>query len=231
MKRVILIISFLALILIPTKVVEAKSINDYLCGTKNQNELKSRARKIKLTYEFKTDEKNGRYFKIKVANLQDELEIRYAGYTYSKNQDGETFYLMQPFNSNGGTIRLQIYGAGAHACKDQFIIERVIELPKYNPYSEYDECIEYEEFALCNKFYDGEISGTDEFYKKLNEYIDQINKSNVKDKDLSLFESIRIFVEDNQMLCAIIGIILVLAIIAVIIRKIIRKKKRTKVKF
>ena len=51
MKRVILIISFLALILIPTKVVEAKSINDYLCGTKNQNELKSRARKIKLTYE------------------------------------------------------------------------------------------------------------------------------------------------------------------------------------
>ena len=231
MKRVILLIGMIALILVPIKVVEAKSINDYLCGTKNQNELKSRARKIKLTYEFKSDEKNGRYFKIKVANLQDELEIRYAGYTYSKVQDGETFYLMQPFSSNGGTIKLQIYGAGAHACKDQFIIERIIELPKYNPYSEYDECIEYEEFALCNKFYDGEISGTDEFYKKLNEYISEVNKGREKEKSQSIFERIRIFVEDHQLLCAIIGIILVLIVIAIIIRKIIRKKKRTKVKF
>ena len=115
-------------------------------------------------------EKDGKYL-IARRSTGDENVLGKWEFPGGKVQDGETFYLMQPFSSNGGTIRLQIYGAGAHACKDQFIIERIIELPKYNPYSEYDECIEYEEFALCNKFYDGEISGTDEFSKKLNEYV------------------------------------------------------------
>jgi len=232
MKKLLMII--LALICI-FSVDEAYAANvvspdQFLCTKGNQYELKKRAAEVKVTYHFE-DTGKYKYFYLRVANMKPNLKIKVGNSTYKYIEGKTNFDLTDPYGIDGETVKVYFYGDRGHPCVDQFISLTEIRLPKYNIYSETDECVEYEEFPLCNRFYKGTINNYTEFKQKLDEYIKAVNtKPNTK-TDSSIFEKIAIFFEDHPLVLALIIIASVCGVIAFAFIKIRNKLKRAKIKF
>jgi hypothetical protein len=226
------VILFICFFGFTTKVdaIEYHSPEEYLCGKKNMNELLSRIRNVKTNYELMSKEDGGKYFKIKVSNFQPDLVVNIYGMNYTYEQNGKEFYILNTIPITGGDVAIEFYGGMNHPCAEQYISKRTLKVPKYNIYSELDSCVEYEEFPLCAKYYDGEINNATEFNEKLNEWIRE-NTVEKEEITQSLWEKIQEFLGDNQLEVAIIIILIILLIIAIIVRKIIRRVKRTKIKF
>ena len=231
MKKIfVLIIVLLFCSFVRVEAVTYHNPEEYLCGTQNMNALLGEIRNVKINYEFNNDKTKGRHFKIKISNLNENIVIKVLGMTYSYEQNGDSFYLINTISIKGGTIPIEFYGGLSHPCVDQYITVKKITIPKYNIYSELDDCIEYEEFPLCDRFYDGEINGSEDFYKQLGEFKNSLNKE-IPDEQRSIFEIIKEFIEDNQLLCASILIIVIIIAIILTIRSIYRWAHRQKIKF
>ena len=145
-----------------------------------------------------------------------------------------------------------MYGGYDTDCVEEFLYKKTIKIPKYNVYSEREECIEYEEFPLCNKWYSGEISG-DEFFLKhesedflvdakdklsstqLTKNIDSLKKTEPEKKEeiveKNIFEKIIDFYVKYIVICLPITIIIVGVVVFFIVRRLIRRKNRVKIKF
>ena len=210
--------------------VQYRNPEDYLCSNKNINALISKINKVKATYEFVNDKDKGRHFKVKVMNLSDNLILSALNLEYTYEQNGDTFYLYSFIGPEGGTVELKFYGGLKHPCAEQYISKKRLVIPKYNIYSELDACVEYEEFPLCGMYYDGEILNEEDFNNRLNAWIEE-NKTEYEKIEVSFFDRIKEFIEDNQLLIAIIITIIVITIVALIISAILRRAKRTKIKF
>ncbi len=230
-KLFLIIISFLFVFGFNNKVyaVEYHNPEEYLCGNKNINSLLTKIRKVKAVYEFNKDDEYGRYFSIKIMNFSDDLILKVSGLEYTYKEYGDTFYLFNKISSNGGKVSLDFYGGMDHPCAEQYMTKKSITIPKYNIYSELDACIEYEEFPLCAMYYDGEIKNEAEFNEKLKKWIDD-NKEEYEVIEQSFFDIVKEFIEDNQLLIAIIVSIIVIIIVVLIVSKIIRRVKRQKIK-
>jgi len=240
-KYIILLLMVLMMPLITTKVyAEEKqpiSIEKYICGEKNKSELENKVSKIKLTYELitevsKEEEEDGLggYFRVKVTNFSENIYIKIDGYEYHFKDVGESFNLSNRFPYGGGKVKLDFYGEDGHPCKSHYISSKTITLPKYNVFSELEECLEYEEFALCNRYYKGSIESKEDFLKKLEEYKNNIKNNKSEKQKFDIIDRIFSFIEDNQLLCASIAFIIAGIIIFFVVKKIIRAKNRTKIK-
>lgn len=210
--------------------VEYHNPEEYLCGDVNSNELIQRIRKVKTNYELMTDEDGGKYFRIRVTAFQPDLVAKIYGITYSYDMYGDSFYTTNKISINGGEFPIVFYGGINHPCADVYIGKRTIKIPKYNVYSELDQCIEYEEFPLCAKYYDGTIGSASEFNDRLQKWIEEtsVRPEEVK---LTIWDQIKNFIEDNQFEIALVLFLAIILVIAIIIRKIIRRIKRRKIKF
>ena len=202
----------------------------YLCTNRKINELLSKARNIKANYELKTNEDGGKYFRIKISGLTKDLILNLNDLNYSYEQYGDTFYTLDNIPSTGGNYVLKFYGGLEHACAEQFITRKNIKIPKYNLYSELDQCVEYEEFPLCAKYYEGEIKSSFDFNEQLQKWIDD-NKVEYEIVEQSFFDKIRNYIEDNQLLVAIVSIVIIAIIIIIIILKLYKRSKRQKIKY
>lgn len=217
--------------------VEYESIEKYICSESNRYKLINKVSKVKLSYEFvndltkeEIDSGYGPYFKVKVANMAEDVTLKMDAYTYTLKKDGDYFELKQRFSYYGGKVELPFYGGSNTPCFNEYISTKSITLPKYNVYSEKEECIEYEEFPMCNKFYSKEIESEKVFYEKLEEYKKNISGEKQKREKVNVIDQIFSFIEDHQVLCAAIGLILIVLVILIIVRKIRRRMKRTKIK-
>ena len=225
-KRILIIILFL-LFIIPNTTLAAR----IPCTTKNLNNMKNEAYSVNLTYDFITDENNNHYFEIYISGLTQNLEARYENIFVSYDASNEKQLVAT--NDNGNvTLNIDIYGARGSACDGHKVLTRSVTLPKYNVYSEKEECIEYEEFRLCNKWCKEEIPNEAYFYDELNKYLDSISKEPSKpDENLktNIFEKLINFYIDNIYISVPITIIFVIALGFIIVRRIIRKKNRIKI--
>ena len=239
-KRVFLLLLVFILpfmFVINAKAEEYESIEKYICSESNKYKLINKVSKVKLSYEFiseltkeEIDSGYGPYFKVKVANMPEDVTLKMDAYTYTLKKDGDYFELKQRYSYYGGKVDLPFYGGSNTPCFNQYISTKSIKLPKYNVYSEKEECIEYEEFPMCNKFYENEIESDKVFYEKLEEYKKNIGGGKQKRQNVNVIDQIFSFIEDNQVLCAAIGLVLIVLIIIFIVRKIRRRMKRTKIK-
>ena len=237
-KRVfILLLMFLIPFIIPSKAFAAESIENYICSSGTKGKLIDQVSKIKLSYDLiddpdETDKESGygKYFTIKVTNFSENLSLQMGAYNYQFKDVGESFTLKQRFSYIGGTIKLKFFGGDNHPCYNQFIASKTIKLPKFNTYSLLDECVEYEEFSMCNKFYDGEIESKEFFLKKLEEYKKNIKGGKQKREGINVIDRVMSFIEDHQLLTAIVAIVIGALIIFIVVRKIRRRMKRTKIK-
>ena len=205
-----------------------------ICSTRAYSDLRTKAYGVSFSYELKFSEDKIPYFELSYSGLKEGVELRVGENSYTYSENGASGKISTTFQNTGATYEFSMYGEYGYACVGEFLYSKKVKLPKYNKYSEYDDCIEYEEFPLCNKWYDGEIDNDDYFYQKLEEYKNSLKPAekpaNVKEEK-NLFQKIIDFYMDNIAFTLPITIILALIIIVLIIRKIIIKRKRVKIDF
>ena len=198
------------------------------CSSKSYNDLKATAYKATVSYELKFDSRNNAFFQLVVQNVDKDILVLFGGHYYEP-VDG--IVRIDTIVAGGNTYEVMLYGGYDTYCNQEYLYTKRITVPKYNKYSERDECIEYEEFALCNKWYSGYISGEDEFLDRLNEYIISLNKTEKEEKPVktkSFFQKVIDFYTNNLIITLPITIIIILFIVYRIVVKIIRRKNRIK---
>ena len=201
---------------------------DALCTSKKFNDLKMTAYKSTVNYDLKFDEDHKYYFILTVSNVDKNILVQYNGRFYEPKNgvveiDNKVF--------GGQTYEIFLYGGYNTACVEDYLYTKRITVPKYNIYSERDECIEYEEFNLCNKWYAGNIIDDEDFENQLDVYIKTLKKKNskpIEKQNKNIFDSIIDFYTSNKIITVPITIIIILFVLYKIAIRIIRRKNRIK---
>lgn len=208
MKKNFLIAFVLIIFLFPV------DVHAELCTKDYYSKLKEKAAKVSIKWNLVEDD-DKKSIEVVISNMDKDLMLIYGDSVYEYN-DGEDIVLINGI-SGGREYQFKFYGAYYTACTEEFVYTNSISIPKYNIYSELDECKEYSNWELCDKWYQGEIKDKGEFFEKLNEYKEKINSGEIKVED-----------EKNAhnsllVLCITGGIIIILAVCFTI--KCKRKKK------
>ena len=167
MKKKLLLIIFV-LIMMPIGVNAAR----IPCTSKNLSKLKALTYDVKLSYDLVKNEENQTVFMINISNLKEELEVRYGNITIEYDKD-KPVQEITTVTGGGFKYSVDIYVAEAlnRACVGEKVATKTVDVPKYNYYSERDECIDYEKFYLCNKWYKGDIPNEQYFLDELEKFI------------------------------------------------------------
>ena len=222
-KKILIFILFLMLML-PNTVLAYR----IPCTTKNLNKLKNDAYKVNITYEFRQEETN--YFEIYVSGLTQELELRYGNIMVNYDASKETQTIIT--NEGGNTtLYFDLYAAEGSACDGHKVLTKSVTLPKYNIYSEREECIDYEEFRLCNKWCKEDIPNETYFEEEFYKYKESLEQGSTKPQKpkTNVFQKFINFYLDNAVITIPVTVILALGIIFVLVRNIIRRKNRIKI--
>ena len=204
-----------------------------VCSKSAESKMRAKAYKVEFSYELKFDSSGEAYFEISYANLQEGIEIHYGENVYKYDPENTSGTIKTLFQNTGATHQFDMYASYGYPCVGEKMYSKKVTLPKFNKYSQYDECIEYEEFALCHKWYKGNIENEEEFYDKLNEYILSLQVEEEKPveepEEKNIFEKFIDFYVKNLIITLPVTILLLVVILVVVIRKIIRRKKRVKI--
>ena len=228
-KTSLYFVLFLIVIFLSTNEVSAAR---KICSSKAMTEAKAKVNKIKLEYELRYDDHGSHYYSVTVSNLSEGIEYNYGGITYTYNKEIPIQTLLPMFEGDNN-IEISFYPSYGEACVGEKIGTKKLVIPKYNKYSEYNVCIEYEEFPLCGKHYSGEIESVNYFYSKLEDYKKSLEeKEDVveKEKEKNLFEKFINLYLDNLIVFVPLTIISLGSISYLIVKKVRDKKKRVKVK-
>ena len=226
MKKIIFVL-FLTLFSFNILDVDAANI----CNGSKYNELTIDSLDVEYKWELKFDENHIHYFEVTVANMKDTLLLIYDGVTYEAKENGAPFKINSYFQG-GKTYELKLYGGYGHPCVEEYVDSTYLEIPKYNTYSELEECIEYEEFYLCNKWYDGEIESKDYFLQQLELYKASLEKPEEPKPPVvekTFIEKIVDFYMENIMLTLPITVLIVVLTVVFIVIRIKRSRERVKI--
>ena len=220
-KIIISIIAFISVFLIGIKV-------EALCTSKKFSNLKMTAYKTEVSYELKFDNNHNAYFELTVNNVDSSLLVKFNGQLY-KPENGT---VKIPSRVSGGiTYEIKLYGGYDTGCKEEYLYTKKITLPKYNKYSEREECIEYEEFVMCNKWYAKEIVNDEAFEEALNEYKNSlivIEPEKEEEVHKNIIENIIDFYTEHIVITLPITIVICLFVVYKVVVIIIRRKNRVK---
>ncbi len=212
-------------ILIPSDVYAI----DPICSKKKFNTIRQEASAINLKYDLGFDQNHIAYFKVTLSNVSPNLYLKFHDAMISPDENNviELSYMFE----GGKKYSFDFYVAQTVTCADTYVTSKVVNMPKYNYYSEREECLEYEEFPLCNTWYKGTISSDAEFLAKLEQYKESL-KSNgsTENPNRNVFEKAQDFYVDNIGITGPITIIIVIAIAIIVVRKVILRKQRIKIK-
>lgn len=205
-------------------------VNAEICSTSVYNNLKREAYKAQFSYELKFDENDNYYFEITVTNLNKKVLFIYADSVYEGNDDNLPIKINSTFEG-GKTYEFKLYGGYYTPCTEEYLYTKKVSMPKYNKYSKYEECIEYEEFPLCNKWYQGDIPDEEYFFEKLEEYKKTLVKPDepIVVAEKSFWDKVIEFYNENKVLSISVISIVSLSIVSLIVVKVVRRKKRVKI--
>ena len=201
---------------------------DALCTSRKFSDLKMIAYRSTVSYDLKFDENHKYYFLLTVNNVDKNILVSFNGRFYEPENgvvkiDNKVF--------GGETYEIFLYGGYDTYCPEDYLYTKRITVPKYNVYSERDECIEYEEFYLCNKWYAGNIPSDEFFNVKLDSYIKSLKKENNnpgKKESKNIIDKIIDIYNKYQIIILPILILIGLFLIYKLIIKIIRRRNRIK---
>ncbi len=206
-----------------------------ICNSSQYNVLKAESYNLKITYDLIVDSKTEYpyYFELTFSNLTENIKISFNNriYMYGQNKENPSTIKIDGNFSGGEKYAFQVYGSYTTGCIDEYIAEKNISLPVYNGYSVREECIGYEQFPLCKKWYSGDIKDEESFLTKLEEYKKSLEKEEDEEKEKtteSIFDKLIDFYIDNLVYTLSITILIVGGIIAIVIINSIKRKKRVK---
>lgn len=229
--------------------VNKTNAEEYVCDQDEYNAYKLLADQIKLTYEHvenMTDSNGNKIndiFNIVVNGLHQRLSLynveNQTGISGLWGKDGK----MTSYNYAPGTYTFQVRAFSAY-CGNEIFRIITITIPKYNEYSEKEECkdVDPSKFALCDPYYQNAI--TDETFQtrieqykksKKEELVKKDDEGNIiEKKNKNTIEKIKDFVIDYYIYF-IIGlsllIILVVVLIILIKKGVFKRMKENNRKF
>lgn len=227
--KIILIILCIASIYTYTK-VEAKET----CTAQEKNNLIQLAHNVKFDYELLPDEGNlNRSFSLTASNLVGGIEIRYGFSTYSYDETSTTpgVIKMNEYFGDGRTHKILIYASSSTNCADQVLATKMVAIPKYNSYSEREECVGIEAFKLCQRWYAGSFT-EEEFQQQTKIYKANLtNSSEEKQKKEEKTSILNKFFDlyKERLLISITSSIILIFMIILIIKIIVKKKNKIKI--
>lgn len=200
------------------------------CSTDEIMSLVSEANKIKVTYKHKgivetvvddINYTNYYAFDVTIKNVSDDFYISIPGVNINLIPiDG-----VIDTNLNNGDWLFQVY---SNKC-DVIINEIKVHLPKFNLYSLDSLCegIDGDDFALCGKYYEYDIS-YDTFKEQVDKYrithnIDKITNEDGNDLENIVDASINFIILNKYYFAVGISILILLLVIILLVKK---KRKR-----
>ncbi len=229
MKKIIVLLVFVLFIVFIPKTDAARIV----CSSSNMSKMRSKAYKVTANYEF-VNENGDRYFLIRITNVESGIEVRVDGHIFKDDTGKGQVFEFKKYSNELTSVQIEMYAGYGQACVGELLYTKKLDLPKYNFYSEKPECIEYEEFALCNKWYQGNIRDDYEFKTKLQEYIDSLNPKEDKEEiedNKSFFQKIIDFYVDHIVYTGLITVAVLGVLVYFIVKKLINKKNRVKIDF
>lgn len=186
------------------------------CNKEEMLRINSLINNIKITYTHVENNK----FNINFYNIPKELYI----FTPSNENIYHSDNNFSTINNylGGNSYTFNIYSLEDNNCINDMNYTKTIYVKKYNVYSEKEICKneEYNDFKLCNKWYQGSI--TDEkFEKEL-----QTFKNNIINNTDIIDENNRNKKYNNILIVSIVfsGILVVSLIVIIVVKKKRRKK-------
>lgn len=220
-----IILLLFAVLLIPQK---ANALP--LCTAKIKQQYLDRAGKIEFKYEYiKEDGENDYHFTIRATNVDPSLVVEYDGEEYG-GMGADNYLVFNQYFKDNQTYKFKIKVQEGLTCASETVTFKSVKIPKVNIYSETDECIEYEEAPMCSRYYQGNFKNFEDFQKQLHEYIEKTVKKKIEDykDERTFFQKVSDFYMDHVVVCGTITFIVFAAIIVLIIKKAMKKKKRVK---
>lgn len=228
MKRKLLGIILIAIVFCVAPKVNAAR---YACTKSYYSQLKSKAYQVTINYEFHNPENEHYYFTLALSNLQPGVVAEFGGTLIKYSEDMDIYQLT--FALEGGkTYEVKLYADEGYPCVGELLYTKKITLPKYNVYSERDECIEYEDFPLCNKWYQKDINSLAEFTEALNLYKESLKEPEPVDLDTdnrNIFEKAADFYKDHIIITGPLTAVAIAAAGYYGFIKYKNKKKRAKI--
>lgn len=188
------------------------------CTTEELRELKQLAKKVDFSYELSelTDGYDNLFFTMTGYNLNNKM------YLYIPISGNEVYYT-KPSEKIGvfsldSELKIVIYASSKTNCEDEKLNSISIELPVYNKYFNRKECDKNKSVNVCKKWYDT-TDITEEGFLQIIKSINPVQKNNLLNNVKIFFESYGIY---------LIGVFVITTITIVVI-KIVKDKKRTKI--
>ncbi len=199
-----------------------------ICSPKAYTDMKAKAFSTQLKWDFYNDGKT-QYFTVTIYNMDKEVMLEYGGREYVSKK-GEKV-LINDFFVGGSTYEFNLYGEYDSNCPEEFLYTKNLEIPKYNVYSEREECLEYEDFPLCNKWYKGNINSEKEFNTYLEKYKESIKPKEEKTEkdDNNFIDRVIELFNEYTVIFILTGSLIIGTLIYFVIRLIIRRKNRIKI--
>ncbi len=185
------------------------------CNNTDTVKLNKLASNILTNYTY-TETTNGIKFKIIINNLNSNLYIYDVNKKQTYYSTGEitleNYYQKQ-------TVEYKVY-SNLPYCKGYYINSIFVKLPSYNKYYKDELCVGIEDYKLCRKWINVNLS-YDEFKKEIIDYKDRLNKKddNKMENTKSIYEVILDFYLDYYYIILPITIILGVTIIFLVKKK------------
>lgn len=173
------------------------------------------------------------YFKINFYNITENISVELENkdtkekITIDYKDTNEGFFQYDYYDINEVTkFNYTIYASYRTNCSREVLKNGDLNLPAFNPYHEYAKCKLLDNFPLCKKYLNTNIT-----YEKFMTEIDKAleKKENKKNqntkKEDGFIVAIKKFIEENKT-TVLIGSIVFVVIIGIVVVVVIRKKRR-----
>ena len=214
--RKIKYIIFVVLVLLSINVVA-----DDRCETSELTRLKELAKKVEFDYDYKLVN-DAAVFSINAVNLNKELKVMiiedYYLNKYKEFKDNSTHMAKLENFKPGEKVTVTINAFVPNRCSGKTLLTKTIKLPYYNYYYNEEICSGNEDFKYCKLLVDNSITES-EFYNQLNQF-KIARDGNVEENNESKSGI------NKELIIIIAGSVLAVIVIAMIINKIIKTKKK-----
>ncbi len=185
------------------------------CDYQRKAELSRIAGNVKLAYEY--DVTKAQKFSVLITNITNDIYlVDSLGTTFSGSSEMSHRY------DSGQTIRYTIYSNDVN-CKGEELLTQYISLPYYNKYHDYGSCIGNEDHEYCKMWSNTSSIPREQFEQAMYDASIQKIADEAKLKEESFFERIWNFITEHTTIWIGLGVIVILGIIILIIRRHMRK--------
>ncbi len=190
------------------------------CDATELKRLKELAKKVEFDYDYKMVNDKA-VFSINAVNLNPDLKVMiiedYFNDKYKEFKDNSTHTATLNNFQSGEKITITIKGYVSNWCSGRTLTTKLVKIPYYNYNYDEAKCKGHEDFKYCKLLLDNNISKA-EFDKQYELYLKR-----GEGKVTPIVEPTK----DNTTLYIIIGAsVLVIAIIVLVVRYIIQRRKK-----